>query len=70
MIANKNKKVTNSQKKKKKKKQSPNFLKNKNHDQKIKSYLVKKKKKTNWTNCICASAHGHFCPSSSPIFSL
>ena len=36
--------MTNSQKKKKKK-QTPNFLKNKNHVQKIKSYLVKKKKR-------------------------
>jgi len=30
----------------------------------------KKKKERNWTNCPCASAHGHFCPLSSPIFSF
>ena len=29
-----------------------------------------RKKESNWTNCPCASAHGHFCLLSSPIFSF
>ena len=43
----------------------------KNYGQlKQKSDKPKKKKKRNWINCPCASAHGHFCPLSNLIFSL
>ena len=57
--------MTNNQKKK----VITQFIKNKNHVLLKKKAMFRKRKK-NWTNCPCASAHVHFCLLNNLIFSL